>query len=127
MKHRVDPFKRENWEKPLWVVSGSLFYPRIFLVKIVPHPHNPGEGILWGWAMQDGGGGFRTLEKSLSTWFYSETSKGRNPRFYPDIKYALKRIRKLLTPIGVIQEMPKAESSGEVDTRDQRTDPSAGR
>lgn len=107
MKRRVDPFLKENWNRHLWVVCGPLCFPQTFLAKVIPHPTKPSEGILWGWAIKDGNPGFRTLEKSLSTWISSEKVKGRDPRFYLDIKHALRRVRSLLTPSEGLKEAPK--------------------
>lgn len=88
----IDPFDRQHWNKPLFVVYGSTGFPQMLCCKI--HPAR-GEATIWGFSTFRRVPGFRTLGFRLEVWIAQE----HKPRFYLSQEEAFDDIRGLFSKV----------------------------
>lgn len=61
----IDVQDQANWNKPLWFVYGSEFYPQMLCAKL---SDTAGGLAIWGYSVWQRQPGFRTIGMNFSTW-----------------------------------------------------------
>ena len=89
MSTGIDPFDRQNHNKPLWVLFGSEAWPQVLCARI--HGYGPS---IWGYSVYRRSPGFRTLGRDLRAWI----SEQERALFFDDHDAMLAELKKWTTP-----------------------------
>lgn len=97
-KGKVNPLDYEG--QIMWAVYGPKCFTSILCFKLSRCSEDQKIVNIWGYSIDKGHPGFRTLGNPLEEWIRIETGNagGEAPRFYLSLDKALKRLRKLMTP-----------------------------